>query len=52
MFLAFEGFHDNIKFVIIGYTQQKLFKGNDQQGEREQNMAEGINTSNHYPLIH
>ena len=48
MFLAFEGLHNNIKFVIIGYTQQKLFKGNDQQGECEQTIAEGINTSNHY----
>ena len=32
---AFEGLHNNIKFVIIGCIQQKLFKGNDQQGECE-----------------
>ena len=25
---AFEGLHDNIKFVIIGCIQQKLFKVN------------------------
>ena len=35
LFLAFEGLHDNIKFVIIGCTQQKpLFKENYRQGER------------------
>ena len=39
MFSAFEGLHNNIKFVIIGCTQRKLFKGNDQQGEREQSIV-------------
>ena len=38
MFPAFEGLHDNIKFVIIGCTQQKLFKENDWQGEHEQTI--------------
>ena len=38
LFLAFEGLHDNIKFVIIGCIQQKLFKGNDRQGECEQTI--------------
>ena len=36
MFPAFEGLHNNIKFVIIG---RKLFKGNDRQGEREQSIV-------------
>ena len=39
MFPAFEGLHNNIKFVIIGCTQRKLFKGNDQQGEHEQSIS-------------
>ena len=39
MFPVFEGLHNNIKFVIIGCTQPKLFKGNDQQGEREQTIV-------------
>ena len=38
MFPAFEGLHNNIKFVIIGCTQRKLFKGNDWQGEHEQSI--------------
>ena len=38
LFLAFKGLHDNMKFIIIGYTQWKLFKGNDQQGEHEQTI--------------
>ena len=38
LFLAFEGLHDNIKFVIIACIQRKLFEGNDRQGEREQTI--------------
>ena len=38
LFLVFKGLHDNMKFIIIGYTQWKLFKGNDQQGEHEQTI--------------
>ena len=38
LFPAFEGLHDNIKFVIIACIQRKLFKGNDWQGEREQTI--------------
>ena len=38
LFPAFEGLYDNIKFVIIACIQQKLFKGNDWQGEREQTI--------------
>ena len=38
LFLAFEGLHDNIKFVIIACIQQKLFKGNDGQGEHKQTI--------------
>ena len=38
LFPAFEGLHDNIKFVIIACIQWKLFKGNDRQGEREQTI--------------
>ena len=40
MFLAFEGLHNNINFVIIECTQRKLFKGNDWQGEREQSIPQ------------
>ena len=39
LFPAFEGLHDNIKFVIITCIQRKLFKGNDRQGEREQTIV-------------
>ena len=39
LFPAFEELHDNIKFVIIGCTQRKLFKENDRQGEREQTIT-------------
>ena len=42
LFPAFEGLHDNIKFVIIGCIQQKLFKGNDRQGEREHKSCQKI----------
>ena len=38
LFPAFEGLHDNIKFVITACIQRKLFKGNDRQGEREQTI--------------
>ena len=44
LFPAFEGLHDNIKFVIIACMQRKLFKGNDWQGEREQTILD--NSSN------
>ena len=40
LFPAFEGLHDNIKFVIIACIQRKLFKGNDRQGEGEQTIVE------------
>ena len=39
LFPAFEGLHDNIKFVITACIQRKLFKGNDRQGEREQTIV-------------
>ena len=39
LFPAFEGLHDNIKFVIIACIQRKLLKGNDRQGEHEQTIA-------------
>ena len=39
LFPAFEGLHDNIKFVITACIQRKLFKGNDRQGEREQTIG-------------
>ena len=39
LFPAFEGLHDNIKFVIIACIQRKLFKGNDRQGECEQTIV-------------
>ena len=39
LFPAFEELHDNIKFVIIG---RKLFKENDQRGEREQTIVIAI----------
>ena len=39
LFPAFKGLHDNIKFVIIGCIQQKLFKGNNRQGECEQTIV-------------
>ena len=39
LFPAFEGLHDNIKFVIIACIQRKLFKGNDRQDEREQTIV-------------
>ena len=35
LFPAFEGLHNNIKFVIIACIQRKLFKENDRQGECE-----------------
>ena len=38
MFLAFEGLHSNIKILVLACLQQKLFKGNDQKGEREQTI--------------
>ena len=38
MFPTIEWLHDNIKFVVIGCTQQKLFMGNDWQGERKQTI--------------
>ena len=41
MLLLFEGLHDNN--IICNHriikTQRKLFKGNDWQGEREQNIV-------------
>ena len=39
MFPAFEGLHNNIKFVIIGCTQRKLFKG---ERETEYNTCYNI----------
>ena len=39
LFPEFEGLHGNIKLVIIGCTQRKLFKGNDRQGECEQTIG-------------
>ena len=41
MFPAFEGLHGNIKIFVLAHSQWKLFKGNDQQSEREQSIVEG-----------
>ena len=42
---AFKGLYDDIQFVAIRCTQQKLFKENKGSGEREQSIVLGGGSS-------
>ena len=42
---AFEGLHDDIQFVAIRCTPQKLFKENKGSGERKQSIVLGGGSS-------